>query len=161
MARQVFFSFHYDRDIFRVNQVRNSGFTQPETGFIDHSLWEESKKKGDAALQKLIDDGLKGASVTAVLIGAETAGRRWVKYEIEKSWNDGKGLLGIRIHNCKDINGRTDSYGADPFAQFTVTKSDGSKVSLSSLVTTYDWVNDDGYNNLSTWVDQAAADRGR
>lgn len=161
MARQVFFSFYYDRDIFRVNQVRNSGFTQAETGFIDHSLWEESKKKGDAALRKLIDDGLKGASVTAVLIGSQTADRRWVKYEIEKSWNDGKGLLGIRIHNCKDINGQTDSYGPDPFAHFSIDQGVAGKVSLSSRVTTYDWVADNGYANLSSWLDQAAAARGR
>ena len=25
MARRVFFSFHYDRDIWRVNQIRNIG----------------------------------------------------------------------------------------------------------------------------------------
>jgi hypothetical protein len=33
----------------------------------------------------LIDNALKGTSVTAVLIGAQTASRRWVKYEIDKS----------------------------------------------------------------------------
>ncbi|WP_241710916.1 TIR domain-containing protein [Arthrobacter bambusae] len=158
MARQVFFSFHYDRDISRVNIVRNSGFLQPETGFIDHSLWEESKAKGDTALKALIDEGLKGASVTAVLIGAQTARRKWVDYEIENSWNNGKGLLGIRIHKLKNFSGLTDTSGADPFAHFSLKNNGGS---LTDQVKIYDWVADDGYENLSTWIDEAAAARGR
>lgn len=157
MVRQVFFSFHYDRDIARVNIVRNSDFLQSETGFIDHSLWEESKTKGDAALQALIDDGLKGTSVTAVLIGAQTAGRKWVDYEIENSWNSGKGLLGIRVHQLKNFDGETDTLGADPFAHFTFKDKRGS---LTDRIKTYDWVDDDGYKNLSTWIDDAAAARG-
>ena len=48
MARTVFFSFHYQRDIWRVNQVRNipniTGVAA--AGFKDASLWEEAKKKG-------------------------------------------------------------------------------------------------------------------
>jgi hypothetical protein len=160
MARQVFFSFNYERDISRVNVVRNSGFLQTETGFIDHSLWEESKQKGDQALEKLIDAGLKGASVTAVLIGAQTAGRRWVNYEILNSWNQGKGLIGIRIHKIKNFAGATDIAGADPFANFTLN-TNGGKASLSQFVDTYDWVDDDGYNNLSSWLETAAAKRGR
>lgn len=158
MARQVFFSFNYNRDIFRVNVVRKSGFLQEETGFIDHSLWEESKTKGDEALQELIDNGLKGASVTAVLIGADSANRKWINYEIQKSWNDGKGLFGIRIHNIKDINGKVDYPGTNPFESFQMDDGSGS---LARNVVIYDWVNDDGYNNLSTWIETAAIARGR
>ncbi|GAA3893222.1 TIR domain-containing protein [Leifsonia kafniensis] len=158
MARQVFFSFHYARDISRVNIVRKSGFLQDETGFIDHSLWEKSKLQGKSALQKLIDDGLKGASVTAVLIGKETAGREWVNYEIEKSWNEGMGVVGIRIHNLKNLQGIADSAGANPFDSFTIKKGTES---LSKHVKVYDWVNDDGYANMSDWIETAAAARGR
>ena len=159
MARQVFFSFHYDRDISRVNIVRNSGFLQQETGFIDHSLWEKSKLSGEAALEKLIDDGLKGASVTAVLIGAETAGRKWVDYEILNSWNKGKAVIGIRIHQLKNFSGHTDISGSNPFDKFTFEEA-GAKVPLSRNVKIYDWVDDDGYNNFSSWIDAAAAARG-
>ena len=100
MARRVFFSFHYQRDIFRVNVVRNSGIVEGSAaaGFQDGSLWEETKKKGDAAVKRLIDRGLEGTSVTAVLIGAQTSNRQYVDYEIEQSINRGNGLLGIYIH---------------------------------------------------------------
>ena len=116
MARRVFFSFHYQRDIWRVNVVRNSGVVEGNAaaGFQDASLWEETKKKGDSAIKKLIDNGLVSTSVTVVLIGAETASRKYVNYEIEQSIARGNGLLGIYIHNIKDRNGNTDSQGSIP-----------------------------------------------
>lgn len=123
MARRVFFSFHYQRDIFRVNQVRNSWIVRPgdeNANFWDQSLWEKAKLKGDAEIKKLIDRGLVNSSVTAVLIGAETYGRRWVEYEIIESWNRGNRLLGIYIHNLRSINGYTDIQGQNPFNRIEV-----------------------------------------
>src|SRR5882672_10864622 len=98
MARKVFFSFHYQRDLWRVNVVRNSGVIEgiSAAGFHDESLWEDAKKKGEAAVKKLINNGLEGTTVTVVLIGAETAGRKYVSYEIEKSVARGNGILGVR-----------------------------------------------------------------
>ncbi len=100
MARRVFFSFHY-ADIMNANIVRNSGQFKPteETGFYDASLWEEAKTKGDAALKKLIDAGLNNTSVTCFLIGAKTSTRPWCKYELQKSIDDNKGILGILLPN--------------------------------------------------------------
>lgn len=51
MAHKVFFSFHYERDIWRTNVVRNSGVVEGSAaaGFHDASLWEEAKKKGDGS----------------------------------------------------------------------------------------------------------------
>jgi len=100
MARRVFFSFHYD-DIMNANIVRNSGQFKPtkETGYYDASLWEEAQTKGDAAIRKLIDDGLRNTSVTCFLIGAQTSSRPWCKYELQKSLDDNKGILGILLPN--------------------------------------------------------------
>jgi hypothetical protein len=39
-------------------------------GFWDAAAWEEVKKKGNDAIEKWIDDQLKGTSVTVVLIGS-------------------------------------------------------------------------------------------
>lgn len=107
MARRVYFAFHY-RDVasFRANVVRNSWVTKPdrdEAGFFDASLWEEAKKKDDDAIKRMINNALEGTSVTVVLIGAETSGRKWVKYEIKKSHERGNGLLGIYIYTISRI----------------------------------------------------------
>lgn len=117
MARRVFFSFHYQRDIWRVNQIRNipNVTGSSAAGFQDASLWEEARKKGDAAIKKLIDDGLQNTSVTVVCIGAKTAGRKYINYEIEQSMNRGNGIVGIQIHHLKDQNGNTDSPGETPY----------------------------------------------
>lgn len=144
MARKVFFSFHYQRDLWRVNVVRNSGLVEgvSAAGFHDASLWEETKRKGDDAIRKLIHDGLGGTTVTVVLIGSETANRRFVSYEIEKSIERRNGILGIRINNIKDQNGRTDSVGPVPAAL----------VRINAPVYNYE------YGKLGVWVERAYQD---
>lgn len=146
MPRRVFFSFHYERDISRACVVRNSWLTKGEAEgrFIDGSLWEEAKRRGDDAIKRLIDEGLKNTSVTAVLIGAETAFRPWVLYEIRKSMERGNGILGVRIHGIADLNRHTDLPGANPLD--VVTGMQGTReVPLSQYWATHDWVTGNGY----------------
>ena len=163
MGRSSFFSFHYQRDIFRVNIVRNHYLTKGGyniAGYWDHSLWESVKKEGDLAIKRMINRGLKSTSVTVVLIGAETSTRRWVNYEIQKSYERGNGMIGIYIHNIRSINGYTDFAGGNPFDNFSITLN-GQNVYLSQIYPTYDWVHDKGYNNFSKWVESAAIAVGR
>lgn len=157
MTRKIFFSFHYERDAWRAGQVRNSNVVSSEDrfGFIDAADWESIKKQGNAAIERWIDDQLKNTSVTVVLIGAETANREWVLHEILRSWNRGNGIVGVRIHNIKDQDQKTDSVGANPLDQFKF--SDGTL--LSTVCKTYDWVVDDGRKNLGKWADEAAKKR--
>lgn len=170
MARSVFFSFHYQRDIWRVNVVRNHFLTvggYNSAGYWDHSLWEEVKKDGERAIKRLIDQGLQNTSVTVVLIGAKTAQRRWVKYEIEKSHERGNGMLGIYIHNIGNREKQKDYRGANPFDNFTIIEKKSEFVfisdikPMSAIYHTYDWVADNGYNNFSTWVENAAKAAGK
>lgn len=158
MARRVFFAFHYQNDIWRVNQVRNSWLTYDnaeEAGFFDYSLWEESKKVGDAAVKRMIDEALKGTSVTVILLGAQTASRPYVKYELEKSYSRGNGLLAIWIHRLENQGGYSSTQGENIFSNYTIDRR-GQKVYLSEIFKTYDWMRDDGYNNLGAWVEEAA-----
>lgn len=163
MARRVFFSFHYERDIWRANVVRNSWVTQDDreaAGFWDASLWEEAKRRGEDAIRRMIDRGLENTSVTAVLIGAETADREWVRYEITKSYERGNGLLGVYIHGIKDRNGYTDRKGDNPFDRLYIEKN-GRRIYLSQVYSTYDWVSNDGYSNFAPWTEAAARAGGR
>lgn len=147
MARRVFFSFHYERDVWRAGQVRNSWVTKPDresAGFWDAASWEEVRRRGDAAVKQWIRNQINGTSITVVLIGAETSQREYVQYEIQHSWDSGNNLMGIYIQNIKDATGRTDYKGADPFVALGFRN-----------IPTYDWVNDNGYANLGTWVEHA------
>jgi len=136
MARRVFFSFDYENvSDFRVNVVRNARFTNGESYFVDNSMWEKAKTKGEAALQKLIDDGLTGSSVTAVLIGSNTYGRKWVKYELIKSFTLGRGILGIHINRIKGKDQYIESKGPNPFECLRLTvDSEGKRIYFEELV---------------------------
>lgn len=158
MARKVFYSFYFKEDNWRAAKVRNIGVVEGNQPVSDNE-WEEIKKGGDEAIKRWIDEQLNGRSCTIVLIGTNTASRKWVKYEIEKSWNDGKGLLGIYIHNLKDKEGNQSTKGRNPFDDF-IMKRDNSK--LSSIVKTYDPPYTDSkkvyeyiQNYIESWVEEA------
>ena len=147
MAHRVFFSFHYEKDVWRAGQVRNSWVTQPNrehAGFWDAAAWEEVKKKGKPAVRRWIREQMKNTSVTVVLIGTDTSTRPYVQYEITYSWDRPNGLIGVYIHNLEDMNQNKAVKGADPFTTLKYTR-----------IKTYDWVNDHGYNNLGDWVEAA------
>lgn len=141
--RHAYFAFHYQKDIWRVNQVRNSGllFGPRSVGFADRSLWERAKSKGRQALERLILGGLHGTSATVVLIGEETADRPWVQYEIEQSYDRNNALLGVRIHHLLDQSRRPSRRGRVPdFLR-----------ALDAPV--YDWGGDP--HELGDWVEDA------
>jgi len=163
MARKVFFSFHYERDVWRAGQIRNSWVTKPDretAGFWDSASWEEVKKKGEDAIHRWIDNQLNGTSVTVVLIGAETNDRPYVDYEIQQSSKIGNGLLAIYINNMKNQFGKTDTKGKNPF-DFWHKNRKGQQIYFNQIYSTYDWVLDRGYDNLGEWVEKAAKDAGR
>jgi len=164
MARRVYFAFHYQSDITRVNVVRNCWLTHKDretAGFFDASLWEKAKKTGDDSIKRMIRDGLNGTSVTVFLLGAETSNRPWVRYELEESYKRGNGMLAIRIHGIRDFAKQTSSAGPNIFDTFWKTDALGQRQYLSGAYRLYDWVLDGGYGNLGAWVQQAAIDAGR
>jgi len=160
VARKVFFSFHYQMDIWRVNQIRMAHIVEgtAAAGFHDASLWEEAKRKGDDAVHGLINRGLEGTTVTAVLIGSQTANRKYVKYEIDQSIARGNGLLGVYIHDLKDQRGLSSPQGDNPFDRLNWS-SNGRK--LSTTYRTYYWSLNLGYKNFGQWVEDAAIAAGR
>jgi hypothetical protein len=146
MARYVFFSFAYnDVKNFRVNVVRNSWLlNNNEETFIDGSIWEKAKTKGDTYLKRLIKDGLNKTSVTAILVGQDTANRRWVNYEIIKSFERGNGILGIHINRIRGKDGYICKRGQNPLDRLAFEISeDGRKISFYELYNNSWYVFDD------------------
>ena len=157
MARKTFFSFHYERDAWRAANVRNSGVLSrdDEYGFIDAADWEKIELEGDAGIKRWIQEQLKNTTVTVVLIGAETASREWVRYEIRESWKRGNAIVGVRISGIKDQDSKTDSFGVNPLD--VVKFEDGA--ALSTVSKTYDWVADKGREHLGEWLEEAVEAR--
>lgn len=158
MARRAFYSFHYEADNSRASQVRNMGVIEGNQTVTDND-WEKVKRGGEKAIKKWIDEQLYGKSCTVVLIGSKTAGRKWIKYEIEKSWNDGKGVLGIYVHNLKDLNGKQVEKGKNPFDDFTMKRDNAL---LSSIVKAINPPSTDSKKvyayikeNILEWIEEA------
>jgi hypothetical protein len=163
MARRVFFSFHYERDVIRASQVRNSWVTKgggSSAGFWDKAQWETVRRGGGAAIKRWINLQIKGTTVTVVLIGSETYKRGYVKYEIQRSVEVGNGILGIYIHRLKNFQKLASPKGISPFAKLSYDLGNGKRLPMSRHIKTYDWVLDDGYKNLGKWIEAAARQAG-
>ena len=127
MARRTFFSFHYKPDVTRAWVVRNSWVAKlaqgerEDAGFFDSSVFEAAQRESDDALKNFLRDGLKNTTVTCVLVGTETALRRWVRYEIFRSFIRGNGLFAVRIHSIAGLHKMRSSSGPNPFANMAFT----------------------------------------
>lgn len=159
MTTNNFVSFHYQRDHARVQQVLNMGAIEGQQ-IMSAQAWESVKRNGDDAIRKWIEGQMKGKSAVVVLVGRETASRRWVKYEITKAWNEKKPLVGVRINGLKDFAGSTDYPGDNPFDRVQTT----SGTPLSTYVPLYSPSGVDSRtvyknidDNLAAWVASAYA----
>lgn len=157
MAKSVFFSFHYRRDAWRVQQVLNMGALEGQP-VLNSQEWEEVKQQGDKAVEKWIDDKMKYKKAVVVLVGAQTASRRWVRHEILKAWNESRPLVGIQIHGLADSQGNTDSAGVNPFSRVSL-EGGGTVADYVPLYapsgSTSQQVHASIAANLESWVDYA------
>lgn len=112
-------------------------------------------------------------SCVIILIGSKTSTRRWCKYEIEHAWKEGKGIVGIYVHNLKDFCGEQDVKGDNPFKSFCIDKTfnyiadhkcpaDGNEINLSEICKDYDppyktstYVYDYIKDHINEWVEEA------
>ena len=158
MARRVFYSFHYKPDNWRASQVRYIGAIEGNRPATDND-WETITKGGDEKIKKWIADQMDGKSCVVVLIGSNTAKRKWINYEIVKGWNDKKGVVCVYVHKLEDSDKKQSTKGSNPFE--SIKYGDSGKM-LSSIVKAYDppyststSVYDHIKTNLADWVEEA------
>lgn len=135
MARKCFYSFHFTPDCWRAGTVRSIGVIEGNEPASDND-WERitTGADKDAKIERWIADQMKGRNCTIVLVGAQTANRKWIDHEIRKSWEAGMGLVGIRIHGLKNKDGQIATAGDNPFDSFTLGER---KQPLSEVVKCY------------------------
>jgi hypothetical protein len=164
MARRVFFSFHFDNDYWRTQQVRNMGALEGQT-LCNANAWEEVKRKGNAAVERWIEENMHGKSCLVALVGSETASRPWVIHEISKAWNDGKGVLAIGVDKLLDVNGRPTAAGPNPLAKVTFNGKSGSLADVARLKIPSGIDSKAVYasisQNIEAWIEEAIQIRNR
>ncbi len=158
MTRKVFFSFHFDNDVFRTQQIRNIGAFEGNQP-ISANDWETIKRGGAPAIERWINQAMGRCDCAIVLIGRETHNRPWVIEEIKKAWQNGKGLFGIYIHNLNCPRNGRDTIGINPFDKLTLPN--GTR--LSSVIKCYNPSLQNAYGdittNISNWVEIAMNER--
>lgn len=158
---QVFYSFHFDNDVFRVQQIRNIGAIEGNEP-VNKNDWEAARKT-PGGIERWIDANMKYKSYVVVLIGSETFQRPWVRHEIAKGWDEGKGILGIYIHNLRDPRNANSPphfgrclQGQNPFAQIKLKNG----ATLAQYAPCFNPDPSDAYGdiakNLLSWISQAA-----
>ena len=152
MARSCFYSFHYIPDSQRVSQVRQIGSIEGNRPASDNN-WETVKGGGDASIKKWITGQMKGKSCTIVLIGSNTAKRKWINYEIIESWNAGMGVVGIHINGLRNLKGEVSTKGLNPFDFIT---HGSTKKKLSSIVKCYSPAGSDSKEKYA-WISRNLA----
>ena len=78
---------------------------------------------------------MTGKSCAIVLVGSNTANRKWINHEIVTAWDANLGVVGICIHGLKTFDQKISTIGANPF-DYVIHGPTGK--SLSSIVKCYD-----------------------
>jgi len=151
--RQVFYSFQYKPDCWRASTVRSIGAIEGNRPAPDND-WETIISGGDKEIVTWIKAQMKYRSCTIVLVGSDTANRKWINYEIVQSWRAGMGVVGIYIHGLKNHEGDIAAQGGNPFDYITYGNS-GTK--LSAIVRCY---NPSGNNSKERydWISKYISD---
>ena len=97
-VRNVFISFHVD-DEAQVNLLRSQAKNEDfDMEFRDYSVKEPFDEKWKANCRERISM----TSATICMIGADTANRPAVIWELEESYRQGKKVVGVRIYSDRN-----------------------------------------------------------
>lgn len=154
---KVFLSHHYVPDYGRANRIRALPGIFANQPAMEGD-WNLIVRKGDDAIRKWIDRSMEGRPCTILLIGRFTRGRKWVEYEIRKTWREERALLAINIHHLADQEYCQTSKGGNPLDDLVLS----SGMRLSQVVKTYDppYTHPEkalAYirHNINKWIDTA------
>lgn len=147
MTRRVFFSFHYQADNSRVQQIKNMGAVEHQKT-MNSNEWETLKRNGDLSIKRWINKSMENTSCTVVLIGENTYSRKWVQYEITRSIEIGKPIFGIYINNLKDFFRKTSPKGLNPFKVLGLNNIDAYDV---PSINSYNYIKE----HFNEWVEKA------
>lgn len=126
--------FSHDLDEPRADIVRQHWVAQPgheEAGFFDALTWGDATLAGPATIKRMLANALANTSITCVLIGPQTHGRRWVRYEIIESIQRRNLLVGVHVSGIPDQSRKTIRTGKNPFEELAIAiADDGASVKV-------------------------------
>jgi hypothetical protein len=157
-AMDVYLAFDPLRDKGRAKDVA----TALEVGGCRvHAVWDEDLSnsllgtgKSSRDTKSRIRSELKGRGVTMVLIGRDTAAKRWIQFAIRESLKRGHALVGVYVHGMPDEHGAMDLQGKNPLDRVLIDAT-GKTRRAGDVFATYDWSRDAGRAHALEWVKAA------
>lgn len=160
MPASVFLSFHFERDSARALQISTAPGLAEACSFrgvitrLDRMALE---RQGSDRLRRWIDAEIGAANIAVILVGGGTWSSPSVHYAIQRCRAAGLPMIAVYIHRLADSHtGLRDSKGQNPLDLHYLTGS-RPPVYLSQICRTFDWVTDQGEQNLPAWIAEAAA----
>lgn len=99
--RSLFISFH-SADVQKARGFNLLQYSKNvDANFSSRHLLSPVDSQNDDYVWRKISEQMTGTSATVVLLGEKTYDREWVAREIEKTVQDGKGVLAMRL---KDVD---------------------------------------------------------
>lgn len=123
---RVFISFHVE-DEAMINLLRDQGRNSEKLEFIDYSV----KEPFDEKWKTQCTERLKQSKVLVCAIGEDTYSREAVNWEINKAYELGKHVFGVRLHS--DKNHRIPQPLMDRHAKILPWKLDAIQAELDKL----------------------------
>lgn len=104
-THNIFIS-HYGKDDRHVQalkqRLKNQGYNIRNSSIDSTKHKNRTKIPSDRVVSRLLRKGISWAGTFICLIGEKTHERKWVNYEIRQAHLQGKTIVGIYKHGCKD-----------------------------------------------------------
>jgi len=101
----IFISHHGkdDKHVLRLKErLKESGYSIRNSSVDSESNKYRPKRPSDAVIERYLRRGINWAGTFICLIGEKTHTRPWVDYEIKQAHLQGKRIVGVYLHGCKD-----------------------------------------------------------
>lgn len=107
VRHKVFVSYHHDNDqdaYEEFSRVFHDKYEVIHDTSLDRTIGSEEP---DYVMRRIRQDYIKGSSCTIVLVGEETANRKYIDWEIKATLDREHGLIGVQLPTARaNPNGR-------------------------------------------------------
>lgn len=129
--RKVFTSFHHSGDQKVVDNFIKQFSNELEV-FTDSSLERAANSEDVHYLTQVCRENIKNTSVTIVMVGGQTGGRKFVDWEIFNTLTREHGLVGIKVPGLSDgeawLPARLEDNINSGFSKWYVYPSSGAEL---------------------------------
>lgn len=155
--RYVFPSYDWD-DAWLVNQIINMPkiVGREYLGFVKGVPAEEGLTDPNE-IKRWIDRKMDGCTCLILFVGERTYTSDWVRYELELARNRNMGRFILNLQGMTRRDQTICLGGPDPYSYHGMYSSSGK----GYVIKQYNWITDNGQQNIRSWIQDACLRAGK